>query len=255
MARLLCPHCEAKVTIGDDIIARHPMVRCAKCQQAIPVATSRIEEQPTPKRIRKLKRKSTFPVGLVIGGGLGFLILLGLIITLVVVLGKGDAQAQSTQPSQPAKPQEGNLPAPFQPMTDKKTGEPSALEGRVTKESLRKLADQRDLIFEQMVVVMENLRTEADAEPAIEKLTKLFPEYNRLVKELKEKSSDLPTEEFADFIGEMAERTMKTMQRTDRRLDIAAERIKINSALVKKLRQLGMTNYQLADQGVFHKQP
>jgi hypothetical protein len=253
MAKLLCPQCKAKVTIGDDIIARHPVVRCSKCQQAIPVATSRISEQSL-KQPRKLKRKSTFPTGMVVGVGLGLFMLLAAIITLVVLLGRGDLQqARDTQAGQLVTQDKSNPLQPFQPQSPTRDNRPTQ-DGPVTRESLMKLADQRDAIFDQMVTVMENLRTEADAEPAIEKLTKLFPEYNRLVKELKEKASDLPTEVFPEFIGEMTERTMKSMQKTDRRLDIAAERIKINSALVKKLRQLGMTNYHLGDQGIFHKQ-
>ena len=39
LVRLQCPACSAIVKVSDEIVAQHPIVRCAKCQGLVTVAT------------------------------------------------------------------------------------------------------------------------------------------------------------------------------------------------------------------------
>lgn len=88
LVRLQCPACASIVKISEEIAAQHPLVRCAKCQGLVTVATSRVIEPVTPVeesdnysyKPRKKKKKShgnTVPVALIVGIVVGLIVLVG----------------------------------------------------------------------------------------------------------------------------------------------------------------------------------
>jgi len=88
LVRLQCPACASIVKISDEIAAQHPLVRCARCQGLVTVATSRVIEPVAsaddgddysykPKKKKKRSRGSAAPIGMIVGIIVGLLVLVG----------------------------------------------------------------------------------------------------------------------------------------------------------------------------------
>ncbi|HQR07494.1 MAG TPA: hypothetical protein PLN21_11760 [Gemmatales bacterium] len=88
LVRLQCPACASIVKISDEIVAQHPLVRCAKCQGLVTVATSRVIEQSAsaddsddysykPKKKKKKSPGSAVPVAMIVGIVVGLLVFVG----------------------------------------------------------------------------------------------------------------------------------------------------------------------------------
>lgn len=84
VVRLQCPACAAIVKITDELASQHPVVRCAQCQGLVQVAEHRLpdkatrtDEKPRLKSGKKLSRKNSVPVGLIVGIVVGVLAFVG----------------------------------------------------------------------------------------------------------------------------------------------------------------------------------
>lgn len=88
LVRLQCPACASIVKINEQIAAQHPLVRCAKCQGLVTVATSRVIESALsaderddysykPKKKKKKSSGNAVPVGMIVGVVVGLLVLVG----------------------------------------------------------------------------------------------------------------------------------------------------------------------------------
>lgn len=88
LVRLQCPACATIVKISDETAAQHPLVRCARCQGLVTVATSRVIESAAsadddddysykPKKKKKRSQSSRVPVGMIAGIVVGLLLLVG----------------------------------------------------------------------------------------------------------------------------------------------------------------------------------
>jgi hypothetical protein len=86
VVRLQCPACAAIVKITDELASQHPVVRCAQCQGLVQVAEHRLpdkatksstEEKPRLKSGKRLTRKNSVPVGLIVGIVVGVLTFVG----------------------------------------------------------------------------------------------------------------------------------------------------------------------------------
>lgn len=89
LVRLQCPACSAIVKVTEEIVAQHPLVRCAKCQGLVTVATSRVIEPVIapvandddvdfkPKKKKRKKQRAPVPVGLITGIIIGLLAMVG----------------------------------------------------------------------------------------------------------------------------------------------------------------------------------
>jgi hypothetical protein len=84
VVRLQCPACAAIVKISDQLASQHPVVRCAQCQGLVQVAehrlpdkTTKTEEKPRLKSSKRLTRKSSLPVGMIVGVVVGVLAFVG----------------------------------------------------------------------------------------------------------------------------------------------------------------------------------
>jgi len=97
LVRLRCPACESIVKVNEEIAAQHPLVRCAKCQGLVTVATSRViepvasldDEEDSGYKPRKKKKKSkgdTAPVGMIVGIVVGLLVLAGAGVSVYLLI-------------------------------------------------------------------------------------------------------------------------------------------------------------------------
>lgn len=88
LVRLQCPACESIVKISEEIAGQYPVVRCAKCQGLVSVATSRMIEPVAsldkgddssykPKKKKKKSKGAAVPVGMIVGVVVGLLVLAG----------------------------------------------------------------------------------------------------------------------------------------------------------------------------------
>lgn len=91
LVRLQCPACSAIVKVSEEIVAQHPIVRCAKCLGLVTVVTSRVVESVAtplaepdddvsfkPKKKKRKRQKTDFPIGMIVGSLVGLIVLVGL---------------------------------------------------------------------------------------------------------------------------------------------------------------------------------
>lgn len=82
MVRLRCPKCSSVFKIGEDVVARHPVMRCSQCQGLVNVTSDRVPTvtpSTTPQGTTRSCQSSSprYPFGMVVGIPGGLLLLAG----------------------------------------------------------------------------------------------------------------------------------------------------------------------------------
>jgi hypothetical protein len=228
MPRLQCPHCQKIVKLDHQTFTVHEVVRCASCQGLIPVKQAVAEE---PKRTRKqhfARKSNSSHTALFIG--LGLLILLTVVISLIIYL-----NTQEPQETLPLAKADEQQPAhvPFQPAVPAPTrsSPPSA---PATNLTFTQLWNREESLLEQIVQLMQSIRTADDAKAAVPKMKKLRADLAATRKQKDQAAETMPKEEWTELLPRYA-RQAEREQNYDQRYRAESDRLSSNPAFAPYL--------------------
>lgn len=228
MARLQCPRCQRRVKLGDDVIAAHPVVRCASCQGLIPVKQCLVQEIPAPakskpvkpakKRVVRQQRGGASVIPAVLGG-LAVVVILGGVMWGLYYASKGSATASATQ----------NTTSPDREVARQPSTRP-AIQNVPEGLSHTALWDREEQLMEKLVQKLESINTVADVEAAVEPVREIRRELEQTRKQKEKAAETMSREEWQSNLGRYSKQAQKDKEYDDRYF-AAVKRIESNPQL------------------------
>lgn len=228
MVRLQCPRCQSRVKLGDDVIAAHPVVRCASCQGLIPVKQCLVQEspvvtnskpiKPAKKRVVRKQRDETSNAPAILSVIAAVVILGGMVFGLYYASKSGttaSATSVITLPDRDVARQPNRRPA---------------IQNEPDEDSYTALWDREEQLREKLLQQLESIHTVADAEAAVEPVRETRRELERTRKQKDKAAETMSRQEWQSNLGRYSKQAEKDKEYDDRYF-AAVRRIESNPQL------------------------